>query len=52
MRWLARARGSKRESRERLERDGAMADGLTSTNKLARARARRSKREMKLSLMA
>ena len=37
---------NQRETRERLERDGAMADGLTYTIKIARERARRSKREV------
>ena len=30
--------GVKRKTRETLERDGAMADGLTYTNKIARER--------------
>ena len=32
-----------RETRERLERDGAMADGLTYTNKIAREKERARK---------
>ena len=43
---LERLEKDKRQIRERLEKDGAMADGLKYTNKAARERARDTKRDI------